>query len=211
MSVNLQKGQKVDLTKGNAGLRRVMIGLGWGEAPQPSGGFLSGLFGSKKPKEEIDCDAIAFLLDANGRLRNKTDAIFFGNLEHYSKCVKHMGDNLTGGGGGDDEQMFIDLSNLPSQYEKIVVLVSIYKANQKNQHFGMIQDAFIRLVDADTNKELFIYNLSEKYPGMVAMVFGEIYRHNGEWKFGAIGEGLQASFVADLGAKYGLDPSVWNQ
>jgi stress response protein SCP2 len=115
-----------------------------------------------------------------------------------------MGDNLTGAGDGDDEQVFIDLSSLPAQYEKIVILVSIYEAQKRKQHFGMIQNAFIRIVDADTNKELCIYNLSENYSGKIAMLFGEVYRHSGEWEFSAIGEGLNVSNVGELAARYGL-------
>lgn len=210
MSVNLQKGQKVDLTKGNAGLRRVMVGLGWDEAQQPqSRGLFGGLLGGNKA-QDIDCDAIAFLLDSNGRIARKADVVFFNNLRHDSGCVIHQGDNLTGAGDGDDEQIMVDLSRLPAQYDRIVVLVSIYKASERNQHFGMIQNAFIRLVDADTNKELCIYNLSENYYGMTAMVFGELYRHNGEWKFNAIGQPLQIWSVAQLAEKYGLPRSVWN-
>lgn len=210
MGVNLQKGQKVDLTKGNAGLRRVMVGLGWDEVQQPqSRGLFGGLFGGGKA-QDIDCDAIAFLLDSNGRIARKADVVFFNNLRHDSGCVIHQGDNLTGAGDGDDEQIMVDLSRLPAQYDRIVVLVSIYKATDRNQHFGMIQNAFIRLVDADTNKELCIYNLSENYSGMTAMVFGELYRHNGEWKFNAIGQPMQIWSVAQLSEKYGLPRSVWN-
>lgn len=205
MSVNLQKGQKVDLTKGNAGLRRVMVGLGWDEVRQSR---LKGLFGGGKA-QDIDCDAIAFLLDKNGRIANKADVVFFNNLRHYSGCVIHQGDNLTGAGDGDDEQIMVDLSRLPAQYDRIVILVSIYKASERKQHFGMIQNAFIRLVNADTNQELCIYNLSENYHGMTSMVFGELYRHNGEWKFSAIGQPMQISSVAQLAEQYGLPRSVW--
>lgn len=209
MSVNLQKGQKVDLTKGNAGLRGVMVGLGWDEVEQPqSRGLLGGLFGGGKA-QDIDCDAIAFLLDSNGKIERKADVVFFNNLRHDSGCVMHQGDNLTGAGDGDDEQILVDLSRLPTQYERIVVLVSIYKATERNQHFGMIKNAFIRIVNADTNKELCIYNLSENYQGMTAMVFGELYRYNGEWKFNAIGQPLQIWSVAQLAEKYGLPRSVW--
>lgn len=213
MSVNLQKGQKVDLTKGNAGLRRVMVGLGWDEAQQPqSRGLFGGIFGGGGGKvEDIDCDAIAFLLDSTGKIARRGDVVFFNNLRHDSGCVVHQGDNLTGAGDGDDEQIMVDLSRLPAQYDRIVVLVSIYKATDRNQHFGMIRNAFIRLVDADTNKELCIYNLSENYQGMTAMVFGELYRHNGEWKFNAIGQPLQMWSVAQLAERYGLSRSVWNR
>ncbi len=209
MSVNLQKGQKVDLTKGNSGLRRVMVGLGWDEAQQPQRrGLFGGMFSGGKV-EDIDCDAIAFLLDHNGRIARRADVVFFNNLRHETGCVIHQGDNLTGAGDGDDEQIMVDLSRLPAQYERIVVLVSIYKASERRQHFGMIRNAFIRLVDADTNRELCIYNLSENYDGMTSMVFGELYRYNGEWKFNAIGQPMQIWSVAQLAEKYGLPRSAW--
>lgn len=209
MGVNLQKGQKVDLTKGNAGLRRVMVGLGWDEAQPQSRGLFGGLFGGGKV-EDIDCDAMAFLLDGNGRIANTRDVVFYNNLRHSSGCVVHQGDNLTGAGDGDDEQIMIDLSRLPAQYDRIVILVSIYKATDRRQHFGMIRNAFIRLVDADTNKELCIYNLSENYNGMTAMIFGEVYRYNGEWKFSAVGQPMQIWSVAQIAEKYGLPRSVWH-
>jgi len=197
MGVNLQKGQKIDLTKGNAGLKKVMVGLGWDEAEQKKK-----LFG-KKP-EDIDCDAIAFLLDKDGKLADAKDAVYFNNLRHSSGCVEHQGDNLTGAGDGDDEQILVNLADLPSKYERIVILVSIYQAPQRNQHFGMINNAFIRLVDHLTGKELCIYNLTENYAGKTAMVFGELYRRNGEWKFNAIGEPLNIWTVSDLAARYGF-------
>ena len=204
MSVNLQKGQKVDLTKGNAGLRRVMVGLGWDAAEQQGG-----LFGGRT--QDIDCDAIAFLLNSEGKIENSSDVVFFNNLRHMSGCVLHQGDNLTGEGEGDDEQIMVDLANLPSKYERIVVLVSIYKATDRGQHFGMIRNAFIRLVDADKNKELCIYNLSENYSGMTALVFGELYRYKGEWKFNAVGQPLQVWSIAQLAERYGLPRSVWKR
>lgn len=209
MSVNLQKGQKVDLTKGNAGLRRVMVGLGWDEAEQPqASGLFGSLFGGGQ-KQDIDCDAIAFLLDSNAKIARRSDVVFFNNLRHDSGCVIHQGDNLTGAGDGDDEQIMIDLAGLPSRYDRVVILVSIYQATDRKQQFGMIKNAFIRLVDADTNKELCIYNLSENYQGMTAMIFGEVYRYNGEWKFNAIGQPLQIWSVAQLAERYGLPLSVW--
>lgn len=209
MSVNLQKGQKVDLTKGNTGLHAVMVGLGWDEAEQPqASGLFGSLFGGGQ-KQDIDCDAIAFLLDSNAKIARKSDVVFFNNLRHDSGCVIHQGDNLTGAGDGDDEQIMIDLSRLPPQYDRIVILVSIYKATDRKQHFGMIKNAFIRLVDVDTNKELCIYNLSENYQGMTAMIFGEVYRYKGEWKFNAIGQPLQTWSVAQLAERYGLPISVW--
>lgn len=209
MSVNLQKGQKVDLTKGNTGLRKVMVGLGWDEAPVGLGKSLLGnLFGGNQ-KQDIDCDAMAFLLDKDGKIASKADVVFFNNLRHASGCVIHQGDNLTGAGDGDDEQIMINLSQLPPQYERVAILVSIYQATERNQHFGMIRNAFIRLVDADTNKELCIYNLSENYDGMSAMVFGEVYRYNGEWKFNAIGQPLKEWSMVQLTERYGLNRSNW--
>jgi len=123
--------------------------------------------------------------------------------------VKHQGDNLADEGDGDDEQIFINLSNLPTKYQRIVIVVSIYKANERRQHFGMIQNAFIQLVNADSNKEICIYNLSENYDGFSSIIFGELYRRNGEWKFSAIGQPLKEWSVVNLAARYGLDKSYW--
>ena len=154
MSVNLQKGQKVELRKSNGGsLHRVMVGLGWDEVQQSRGFF------APKP-QDIDCDASAFIC-VNGRLQGTDDVVYFGNLTHRSGCVRHMGDNLTGAGDGDDEQIMIDLASLPTQYDKIIVVVNIYQAMQRRQHFGLIRNAFIRVCYAETNQELCKYNLSE--------------------------------------------------
>jgi len=210
MSVNLQKGQKVDLTKGNKGLKRVIVGLGWAEAEPAKVGFLSGLFGNKnEEREEYDLDAMAFLLNSNSQIASVGDVVFFNNLKHASGCVTHQGDNLVGGGGGDDEQIIIDLAMMPKQFERIVILVSIYQATKRNQHFGVISHSHIRLLDADTNRELCIYQMSENFPNMTSLIFGELYRHEGEWKFSAIGQPLQKWAVADLAARYGLASSSW--
>ena len=144
-------------------------------------------FFAPKPKP-IDCDAFALLLK-NGKLTGKEDIVYFGNLTHKSRSVMHMGDNLTGEGEGDDEQIMIDLNQVPSEYDRIVIAVNIYQAEARNQHFGMIKNAFVRLVDARNNNEMCIYNLTENYSGQTAMLFGEVYRYNGEWKFSAIGTG----------------------
>ena len=178
MSVSLQKGQKVNLSKEHAGLAKVIVGLGWDEAkPSGGGGLFGALFGSSS-HQAIDCDASAIMLK-NGKFTDKTDLVYFGNLKHKSGTVNHMGDNLTGAGEGDDEQIVIDLSRVPAEYDKIVIVVNIYQAVKRKQHFGMIQNAFIRLVDARNNKEMCKYNLTENYSGMTAMIFGEIYRYNG--------------------------------
>ena len=195
MSVSLQKGQKVSLSKDNAGLSKVMIGLGWDEVQQKKKGFFSA-----KP-QDIDCDASAFLL-IDGKLRDKKDIVYFGNLRHPSGTVQHMGDNLTGAGEGDDEQILVDLAQVPSEYDRIVVVVNIYQAVQRKQHFGLIQNAFIRLVDGRNNTEMCRYNLTDDYSGMTAVIFGEVYRHNGEWKFNAIGQGTTDPGIGELANRY---------
>ena len=188
MSVSLQKGQKISLTKGNDGLSKVIIGLGWDEASKSKGGLFGGLFGSSGPA--IDCDASAFVL-RNGKLVDKKDIVYFGNLKHYTGTVQHMGDNLTGAGEGD-----------AAEYDRIVLVVNIYQAVQRRQHFGMIQNAFIRIVDARNNQELCRYNLSDNYDNMTAMIFGEVYRNNGEWKFNAIGQATTDPGLVELARRY---------
>ena len=169
MSVNLQKGQKVNLRKEDGGaLRRVMVGLGWDEVKQKRGFF------APKP-QDIDCDASVFV------------------------CVNG---HLTGAGDGDDEQIMVDLASMPEQYDKLVVVVNIYQAAQRKQHFGMIENAFIRIVDADSNQEMCKYNLSENYDGMTAMIFGELYRYNGEWKFNAIGQATRDNGLGELANRF---------
>ena len=200
MSVSLQKGQKVSLTKeGQEGLNQVIVGLGWDEAQANKGGLLGGLFGSKP--QAIDCDASALML-RGGRLLDGKDIIYFGNLQHPTGAVRHMGDNLTGAGAWDDEQIVIQLQQVPAEYDRIVFVVNIYQAVQRNQHFGMIRNAFISIVDARNNQELCRYNLSENYDGMTAMIFGEAYRHNGEWKFNAIGKATTDHGLPELCRRY---------
>ena len=195
MSVSLQKGQKVSLTKeGGSGLSGIVVGLGWDEAQKKKGLF------SAKPKP-IDCDASAFALQ-NGRLMDGSDIIYFGNLQHKSGAIRHMGDNLTGAGDGDDEQIIIELGRVPETYDRIVIVVNIYQAVQRNQHFGMIRNAFIRVVDARNNNELCRYSLTDDYSNMTAMIFGEVYRHNGEWKFNAIGQGTGDPGLKELAGRY---------
>jgi len=194
MSISLQKGQKVNLSKDHAGLSRIVVGLGWDEVQQKKGFF------APKP-QPIDCDASAIML-RNGKFCYKDDLVYYGNLRHPSGTVQHMGDNLTGAGDGDDEQIVIDLANVPQDYDRIVIVVNIYRANERGQHFGLIQNAFIRLVDARSNTEMCKYNLSENYSGMTAMIFGEVYRHEGEWKFSAIGQGTNDPGLGELCQRY---------
>jgi stress response protein SCP2 len=194
MSISLQKGQKVNLSKEHAGLSKVVVGLGWDEVERKRGFF------APKP-QPIDCDASAILLK-NGKLAGKDDLVYFGNLRHKSGTVQHMGDNLTGAGEGDDEQIIVDLASIPAEYDRVVIVVNIYQAYQRKQHFGLIKNAFIRLVDAKTNVEMCKYNLTEDYSDMTAMIFGEIYRHNGEWKFNAIGQGTKDPGLGELANRY---------
>lgn len=194
MSVKLQKGQKVSLSKENAGLSKVIVGLGWDEVERKRSFF------SPKP-QDIDCDAFAIMLK-NGKLVDNRDIVYFGNLSHYTNSVNHMGDNLTGEGDGDDEQIVIDLNSVPAEYDKIILAVNIYKAYDRRQNFGLIKNAFIRLVDARNNKEMCIYNLTEDYSGMTAMLFGEVYRYNGEWKFNAVGQGTTDGSISEFAKRY---------
>lgn len=195
MSVSLKKGQKVSLTKDNEGLKSVMIGLGWDEAERKKTGFFA-----PKP-QSIDCDASALVLK-NGKLVDNADIVYFGNLKHKSNAIQHMGDNLTGAGDGDDEQIYIELANVPAEYDKVVVVVNIYQAVKRQQHFGMIKNAFIRIMDGKTGAEMYRYDLTDDYSGMTAMIFGEVYRHNGEWKFNPIGQGTNDPGLGELAKRF---------
>lgn len=196
MAINLRKGQKIDLSKGSDGLAHVMVGLGWDEV-QHSSGFLGGLFGGGN-QEEIDCDASVLVCGSDGRITGGIDGVvYFGNLRHESGCIIHQGDNLTGGGDGDDEQIFVDLKQMPQYVHKLVFVVNIYDARKKGQHFGMIQNAFIRLVDTDKRSEICRFDLSDNYNNMTGLVVGEIYRHNGQWKFNAIGQPVKEASRLD--------------
>lgn len=186
MVVNLQKGQKTDVTKGNAGLSKIVVGLGW-DVNKYDG------------QANFDLDASAFLLDANGKALIKTDSsgrvtsdsdmVFYGNLKHNSGSVSHTGDNLTGEGEGDDEQIKVDLSAVPSSVEAIAFTVTIYDATNRKQNFGQVSNAFVRIFNEETNEELIRYDLGEDYSVETALVVGKLYRKDGEWKFEAIGSG----------------------
>lgn len=183
MAVSLTKGQKVDLTKGNPGLNNLLVGLGW-DVNKFDGG------------SDFDLDAAAFLLDGNGKTTSDADFIFYGNLKHASGGVEHLGDNLTGEGEGDDEQIKVDLSKVPESVEKIDFTVTIYEAEERRQNFGQVSNAFIRIVDESSNTELIRYDLGEDFSIETAVVVGELYRHNGEWKFNAVGSGFQGGLHA---------------
>lgn len=208
MGINLQKGQRIDLTKGRAGLSKLIIGLGWDPVQQgggkSGGGILGSLFGGGRASNtpNIDCDASVLMLDGNGKLTSKEDVIFFQNLKSRCGSVMHSGDNLTGDGDGDDEQIVVELSKIPAKYEKIVFLVNIYDCKNRNQHFGMIQNAFIRAVDASNGTELLKYNLSDNYSGKTCLFAGEIYRRDGEWKFAALGEATEDPGIGSVRQRY---------
>ncbi len=191
MPINLTKGQKVDLTKGNPGLKSVMVGLGWDINAFDSGA-------------DFDLDAAAFMCGANGVCPTEKEFIFYGNLVHSTESVQHMGDNLTGGGDGDDEEIMIDLEKVPANIEKIAFTVTIYEAEKRRQNFGQVSNAFIRIVDNSNNTELIRYDLGEDFSIETAVVVGELYRNNGEWKFNAIGSGFQGGLAALCG-HYGIE------
>ncbi len=191
MPISLSKGQKVDLTKGNPGLKKIMVGLGWDVNAFDTGA-------------NFDLDAAAFMLGANGKCPVSSDFVFYGNLEHSSGSVKHMGDNLTGEGEGDDEQIEVDLTMVPPNIEKIAFTVTIYESEKNGQNFGQVSNAFIRIVDEATGTEVIRYDLGEDFSIETAVVVGELYRHNGEWKFNAIGSGFQGGLAALCG-HYGID------
>ena len=191
MPINLTKGQKVNLSKDNPGLKNIMVGLGWDVNAFDSGA-------------DFDLDASAFLAGANGKCPMDKDFIFYGNLEHESGAVKHMGDNLTGEGDGDDEQIVVDLSKVPANVERIAFTVTIYEAESRRQNFGQVSNAYIHIMDTATNTELLRFDLGEDFSIETAVVVGELYKHNGEWKFNAIGSGFQGGLAALCG-HYGID------
>lgn len=191
MAVSLSKGQKVDLTKGNPGLSKIIVGLGW-DTNKYDG------------DADFDLDAAAFLLAANGKVASDSDFVFYGNLKHSSGGVEHMGDNLTGEGDGDDEQIKVNLAAVPASVDKIGFTVTIYEAESRKQNFGQVSNAYIRIVDETSNAELIRYDLGEDFSVETAVVVGELYRNNGEWKFNAIGSGFQGGLKA-LCQNYGVN------
>ncbi|RBP89106.1 stress response protein SCP2 [Cytobacillus firmus] len=202
MAINLQKGQRVDLTKGNPGLSKIMVGLGWDPVQKSGGGGLLGSLFGGGGGANIDCDASVIMLGENGKLKSNKDVIYFGNLKSSDGSVQHTGDNLTGAGDGDDEQVLIDLSRVPASIHKMVFVVNIYDSVKRKQHFGMIQNAFIRVVNSGSNQELIHYNLTDDYSGKTSLIVGEIYRHGSDWKFAAVGTGTASPGLSDVVRSY---------
>ena len=191
MAVALSKGQKVSLTKDNPGLKKILVGLGWDANRYDGGG-------------EFDLDVEAFLLGTGDKVRKDADFVFYGNLEHESGAVKHMGDNRSGDAEGDDEQIKIDLSLVPANIQKIVFTVTIYEAEANRLNFGQVSNSYIHIIDETSGSELIRYDLGEEFSIETALVFGELYRYNGEWKFNAIGAGYQNGLAA-LCRTYGVN------
>lgn len=189
MPINLSKGQKISLSKEAPNLKVAQIGLGW-DIKQFDGGA------------DYDLDASAFLLAENGRCMRDQDFVFYNNLS--TDGVTHSGDNRTGSGEGDDEQIIIEFDKVPAHVHKIAIAVTIFDAPVRRQNFGQVQNAFVRLVDNATGAELLRYDLGEDYSTETAIVFAEIYRYNGEWKFSAVGQGFNGGLEA-LCRSYGLD------
>ena len=183
MAISLTKGQKVDLTKGNPGLSKLLIGLGWDVNRFDSG-------------SAFDLDAAAFLLDSNGKVISDSDFVFYNNLTHSSGAVQHMGDNLTGAGEGDDEEIKVDLSRVPANINRIAFTVTIHEAESRHQNFGQVSNSFIRVVDELRNQELIRYDLGEDFSIETAVVVGELYRQGTEWKFNAMGSGFKGGLRA---------------
>lgn len=189
MAISLQKGQKVDLTKTNPGLKKVLVGLGW-DTNKYDGG------------KDFDLDASAFLLGANGKVTSDTDFIFYNNPKSADGSVVHTGDNRTGEGEGDDEQLTVELASVPAQVEKVSFCITIHDAAARAQNFGQVSNAFVRIVNEETNEELIRYDLGEDFSVETAIVVAELYRNAGEWKFSAVGSGYQnglEGLVRDFG------------
>lgn len=190
MSVSLSKGGNVSLSKEEPNLTKILIGLGWDTRATDGADF--------------DLDASAFLLATGDKVRGDHDFIFYNNLRSADGSVEHTGDNRTGEGDGDDEALKVELTRVPEEVQKIAIAVTIHEGESRRQSFGMVSNAFIRIVNDATGREISRYDLAEDASTETAMVFGEVYRHNGEWKFRAVGQGF-AGGLAPLARNYGVN------
>lgn len=181
----MKKGGNVSLTGSNPALKSVKIGLGW-EARSTSG-------------SEFDLDASLFMVGASGKVRSDADFIFYNQQDSKCKSVHHTGDNRTGAGDGDDEELHVFLDKVPEAIDRLVVAVTIFDADSRKQNFGQVSDAFIRIVNLETDTEIARFDLSEDYSTETAMIFGEVYRRQGEWKFRAVGQGYNGGLEALCG------------
>ncbi len=193
MAVSLSKGGRISLSKEAPGLSKIQIGLGWDERATDGAAF--------------DLDASVFLLDSTGKVRSDSDFVYYNNLKAINGAVEHMGDNLTGEGAGDDEVINVNLKQLESDAPdvvKISVVVTIHDAEARKQNFGQVNEAFIRIVNQDDNKEIVRFDLTEDYSMETAMIFGEVYFKTGEWRFTAVGQGYEGGLNATC-QQFGLD------
>jgi tellurium resistance protein TerD len=190
VSVSLSKGGNVSLSKEDPGLKKILIGLGWDVRSTDGADF--------------DLDASLFMLNETGRVRSDTDFIFYNNLHSSDGSVEHTGDNLTGEGEGDDEAIKVELGRVPAEIDKLAVTVTIHEADRRGQNFGQVANAFIRVVNDETGVEIVRYDLSEEASTETAMIFGEVYRHTGEWKFRAVGQGY-AGGLGPLALSFGVN------
>lgn len=190
MGISLQKGGNISLTKAEPGLEKIIVGLGWDARSTDGAAF--------------DLDASIFMITAAGKVRSDYDFIFYNNRVSQDGSVEHLGDNLTGVGEGDDEVIRIDLMKIPAEITRLVFAVSIYEAEARRQNFGMVASAFIRILNNATRGEISRYDLSEDASLETSMIFGEVYRHNTEWKFKAVGQGFKGGF-AELIRTFGVN------
>lgn len=188
--ISLKKGERIDLSKKAPSLVQAMIGLGWDANDRVGAAF--------------DLDASAFILDSVGKAHGIEHFIFYNNLSGAGGSIVHQGDNLTGQGDGDDEQILIDFSRVPAEVAKIAITVTIHDAEARRQNFGMVSNAFVRVVDNMTNQELIRYDLGEDFSTETAVIFAEFYRHEGGWKMSAVGQGYSGGLAA-LARSYGLN------
>lgn len=190
MGIDLQKGQRIDLTKTNPGLKKVLVGLGWD---------INKYHGTA----EFDLDVSVFPVNENGKVQNEGDFVFYNNLTSQDGSIQHTGDNRTGEGDGDDESVSIDFPLVSPHIKRIGITVTIHEADQRHQNFGQVSNAYARILNAETEAELARFDLGEDFSIETAVVVGEFYLHNGEWKFEAIGSGFSGG-LADLCRNYGL-------
>ncbi|MEI7796821.1 MAG: TerD family protein [Methylococcaceae bacterium] len=190
MAISLNKGGNLSLSKTDPSLQNMLIGLGWDARPTDG--------------QDFDLDASAFMLNSDGKTRSDADFIFYNQLRSSCGSVEHLGDNLTGKGDGDDESLVLQLAQIPANVERVVFAVTINDAEARKQNFGQVSNAFIRVVNKDSGAEIARYDLSEDASVETAMIFGEIYRHNGEWKFKAVGQGY-AGGLAPLARGFGIN------
>lgn len=189
MGVSLSKGGNVSLSKEAPGIENILVGLAWEERATDG--------------EDFDLDGTVFMIDESGKVRKDEDFIFYRNLISQCGSVTHHGDNRTGSGEGDDEKIDVILSKVPADVQKLVFAVTIHEADQRNQNFGMVNNAAIRIVNTDNNTEVARYDLSEDASTNTAMIFGELYRHNGDWKFRAVGQGFDGG-LGPLATSFGV-------